>query len=227
MRAQIPGLFAQPAHFTFRAPQRFYGLGAVADLDQAGVDLDTRMFPAIQAGDAAFAAMQWPAALLSYKQAGLVGLAVGAEIDNLGGARTVTAPIVAQATAYAGQLAALGLTEKSDAEFARGYASQMYAAYTQAILDGKASLGGRPNPPPSPQPSPQPSPSTTAKTSDLTVPVLIGAGVLGLGIIGYTLLAKPSARAVRHAAREAAEEARDHADRSKHLYETANELSRR
>lgn len=77
--------------------------------------------------------------------------------------------------------------------------------------------GGQPAPPP---PNPNP-PSGTAAGSNYTVPILVGAGVVAAGLVGWAVFHKPKKKHVQHAARAAEEESRHHARRAKRLREAA------
>ena len=79
--------------------------------------------------------------------------------------------------------------------------------------------GGQPTPPP-PNPNP-PAPTSAASGSNYTVPILVGAGVVAAGLVGWAVFHKPKKKHVQHAARAAEEESRYHARRARRLREAA------
>jgi hypothetical protein len=79
--------------------------------------------------------------------------------------------------------------------------------------------GGQPSPPP-PNPNP-PAPTPAASGSNYTVPILVGAGVVAAGLVGWAVFHKPKKKHVQHAARAAEEESRYHARRARRLREAA------
>ena len=78
--------------------------------------------------------------------------------------------------------------------------------------------GGQPAPPPNPNP---PTPTPAAAGSNYTVPILVGAGVVAAGLVGWAVFHKPEKKHVQHAARAAEEESRYHARRARRLREAA------
>ncbi len=184
--SQLPGLFT--------------GFGAASDFDAAANDLSSLVLAIEDVGDQALAAAQYDAAVAAYQGASTNGLRVAQKIAAAG-AQLVTAPLLAQAALQAAKVAATPAIGASQAQAGEaGVAcNKMGQLYSQAIVDGKASLTAPPSPPTPPAPTP-----TTSSTTDYTVPVVVGAAALGLGIIAVVGFGKPRgvARAVAHASEQ-------------------------
>lgn len=171
-----------------------YGVGDAAAFAKAQTDLASMGVPAAQ-GDWAYSTGDYVSAITLYKQAGNTGaVTVGPEIDAAG------APQVTQQytqTAWQINDSQLGplqpVSDQQIAQTAQQAVRSMLQNYQTAITAGLAALaqpGPGPQPPappgPKPPPSPNPPPTQTAQ-KDYTVPILVGAGVVGAGIIGWAL----------------------------------------
>jgi hypothetical protein len=183
---------------------RRIGIGDAAAFGAAQRDLATSMGTVVAQGDFSFTAGDYQAAMQSYKNAGAYGAqTLGPEIDAAG-APNVTQPLTQEAwTLNDSQLAHIDPTtnDQNLAQMAQSTAHSMVALYQRAIAAGIAALG-QPQPPAPPQPPPQPpappQPAQPAQT-DYTVPILVGATIIGAGIVGWALYTK---RPARHVAAE-------------------------
>lgn len=152
-------------------------------------------------GDWLISQANYYAAIGMYKQAGDYGaVTLGPEIDAAG-APNVTQPYTQQAWQINNDtLAPIAQQDDQNAAVtAQSSAKSIAANYQSAIAAGLAALQqpnppapprppqppGPPKPPAPPQP-PQPPPPASSQT-DYTVPILVGAGVVGAGIIAWAL----------------------------------------
>jgi hypothetical protein len=178
------------------------GFGSAAD--------DLSAFNAtVQAGDMYLAGGQYIDAVNSFKAAGQVGVStVGPEID----AQTNGASVAntQQAWKLNSDLQSIGgfIVTVADATKASLLAHTMQALYVAAIaMPSAVPPSGPPAPGPSPGPNPGPNPmpptpvppsggATTgpATPTDYTAPILIGAGVLAVGIVGWAWYTRPNRR---------------------------------
>lgn len=169
-----------------RAP--YFGFGDAAAFAQAQADLASQMGATIAAGTAALIAGNVDQAISYFKSAGQwASTTLGPEIDNAGAA-AATQPITNAAWDLNGVLQA-----QTDALTAQTTVNQMFASYQNAIAAGLAALG-QPAPKPIPVPPPVPKPPTptptTSGSTDYTVPVLVGSGVVAAGILGWAFFGK-------------------------------------
>lgn len=188
------------------------GLGDINAFAQAKVDLDAAFGQGQAAAAASVAQGDYSGAVQSLQAIGQAAVGAGGiagEIDAAG-APSATQPLTHQAWSTNALLAAVNGTAATilDAQTAQSLIVQMYSFYNQAITAGVQALGGTP-----PQPTPPPLPGVVtcpdgsvhpagyicpvlppkpagAPASDYTAPILIGAGVLGAGIIGWAAIAR-------------------------------------
>jgi hypothetical protein len=206
------------------------GLGTAADFDAADKQLVALVSAAITVGDTLFAANDFTHAVAAYQDAGQQGVEqVGPAIDKAG-APNVTQPLTQSAFKLNGPLhdkTVVGdpntVVTQLQAFGAQQIAKNMQGLYAQAIVAGRVALGQQPPPPP-PQPPQPPQPPPAAETS-YTVPILVAAGAISLGVIGWAVYTRRGARGA--SAREDAGEARLTYQQKKRLRRTSFALPER
>jgi len=186
-------------HHAFRTRAPWSGFGDANAFATASADLATLLGGAKVRGDAALTGGDYGTAISEYQAGGNAGaVTVGPEIDNAG-AGAVTQPLTQQAWVLNQSLAAITGSAQTDAQKAQGLLLNMITLYSQAIAAGLQALQGPPGPgpnpgppiPPGPNPNPNPAPSPApASSSDYTVPILAGSGVVAALIVGWAVMSK-------------------------------------
>lgn len=188
---QIPGLRMRRAYALVRA-----GLGDSAS------DLAT-FHATVTTGDMYLVAQEWDSAVQTYQAAGSMGVTtVGPEIDSKTGGASKT--LTSSAWNTNGSLAAITTpATQQTALTAQGFAQKMGALYDQAISIPPPLP---PPPPPPTQPTSSPAPTMTlapttppagAAGKNYTLPILVSASVLGVGIVGWAAYRRWGARRKR------------------------------
>jgi hypothetical protein len=196
---QIPGLYMRRDGAARRQPGP---RGARRGFGDATSDL-AAFHSTVAAGDLYLKASEYDNAVQAYQAAGQTGATtVGPEIDTYtnGASKTKTQ----QAWTINGQLAALASTgnTQTTATQAQSFATQMGNLYDQAISivptlpPPPTPTGGGPTPTGSPLPTGTntPGPLATTQGTNYTVPILVGASVVGLGIVGWAVYSRRGGR---------------------------------